>query len=251
MLDKFMHGFKGLLKPSARCGDDWDFSDRRKLVRLKCCFEVLIDGLDSPFRAQILDMGVLGMGLRCGRPLMSGDKIKVALLAPLEGVPSEPVDCQVVWAKPPDGSQVTYAGAAYCSPPLEMLQSWVNTVLYELGFTKNSIYSKRRYVRAECVLPGRLYEESRPGPQVVTCCNLGVGGALLEHNVAVPVGEHIALSIGPHRELPVLQAKGRVVRVNRDHQGFLLGVDFDELSSPKVRLLGLYLRALLRLDSAI
>ena len=243
MFEKLLKGYKGLVKAEP---GDWDFSDRRKLVRLKCRYEAKALSHGNLFDVEILDLGVLGLGLRSPRALELGEQLQLSLIHPLEG-PSEPVSCEVVWSRPPDSSGVTYAGATYNSEPEEMRRSWVNYVLHELGFTKDSIYSKRRYVRADCVLPGQLFRASHPGTNV-NFVNLGVGGTLLEYQGQLPMGEVIKLILGPHKDLPALMSGGKIVRIECEGQLFLHGIDFEELSSPKVKLLGLYLRALLSIE---
>jgi hypothetical protein len=84
---------------------------------------------------------------------------------------------------------------------------------------------------------------------IVRFLNLGVGGTLLEYGEAMPLGEDIKVSIGPFGELPLFKAEGTVVRVTPDGKTFLHGVDFKELTSTRLRLLGLYMRHLLKMES--
>ena len=235
MLSRLLKGFRSLIKPAPT--PDWDFSDRRTLVRVGCAYEVVGHSEGEIFASTVVDLGVLGLRLRTERILKVGKKIKLSWPEPPEGAVPEAVDCQVIW------SNASEAGLIYTGDAQAMRRSWVTDVLRELGFTPDSIYSKRRFVRADCLLTGQLSAGHEWSYMQVS--NLGIGGALLESGISFTGGDFLKLLIGPYEGLPLLSAGGRIVRVGRHEDTFLYGVEFEEMPSLQVERLGKYLRALL------
>ena len=241
MLGDLLHGFKGLIKADQ---PEWDFQDRRRLVRLKCQYNVKAEVEKTKFNCTVLDIGVLGLKLTCTHALQPGQIVRLTIPSPREGATRLPIDGRVVWAKVAGKNFLTQAGLVYASDANVMKCSWVNYILYEMGFKPDSIYSKRRFVRADCVLTGQVAEAGKP-PVEVKICNLGVGGALLGGRSEFAPGTQLTLHIGPQAPLPILCVSGQAVRVQSDRHGKLCGIEFDELSVADTKLLGKYLHALL------
>lgn len=240
----FLDGFRGLVRSKAP--EDWSYTERRNLVRLECQYE--IDGRTAAgkkFKGQIVDMGLKGMKLRTFEQVKAGDLLSITYPVPILEVPLDTLSCRVLWSKTRHRDYVLFAGLEYAEDEATMARSWVKYLLKQLGFSKERIYQRRKYVRADCFVPalmvhgagqtisGRLY-------------NLGVGGALIEANEPVPDGTEVELRIGPYEELPRFSIRARLVSRRPEARRFLHGLEFGDLSTSQLVCLGDYLFFLLR-----
>jgi hypothetical protein len=127
-----------------------------------------------------------------------------------------------------------------------MARSWVKYFLKELGFSNEMIYSKRRYVRAECFMDGKVtLKDGRSFP--VRLYNLGVGGALFELGQTLELGMDAELQVGPHEDLPPFVTSGKLVKAKKEGKLFLYGLEFDSsMAGSEVKILGRYLQHLLK-----
>ena len=242
MLKGFLKGFRSLVKGES---NDWNFEDRRRIVRLRCHYDVKAETNGKKFDATIVDMGLKGLRLRCFQALKVGSLVKVATPVPIVGAEAEEVVCEVVWNKQPERNFVTFAGMVYKSDDKTMGRSWVKYFLKELGFSQELIYSKRRHVRAECFMEGKLV--LRDGtPHKVRLYNLGVGGALVELGQALELQQTVELQVGPYEELPPFVASGKLVKVKKEGKLSLYGLEFGDLAGSEVKILGRYLQHLLK-----
>ena len=244
-----MAGFKHLFFPAPPSPDlaDVGFRERRKLVRLRCSYEVKVSYKDKKFKATVVDIGVQGLKLRTGQPLKVGDKLKLAAPSPISGTPSQPVEGKVAWVKSPGRSYLTYAGLVFTTSKEEMGQSWVKIFLKELGFTPKSIFTNRRFVRADCFLTckftipesGRVVTQAR-------VYNLGVGGMLLESPYDIPLKVPLEIEFAPPEGLSILTLVANPVKSVKDGKVRLIGFEFDDLSQPQLDILSKYLKKLLK-----
>lgn len=244
MFKAFLDGLKGLVKSSAP--EDWGYEERRQLVRLECQFD--IDGktdAGKKFKGQIVDMGMKGMKLRTFEQLKSGEVVHITYPVPIIEVPNATMRCKVLWTQTRARDYVLFAGLQYAEDEKTMARSWAKYVLKQLGFSKERIYQKRKYARAECFVPTKMAYE--PGKVVEgRLYNLGVGGALVECPEPLPDGMTVELRVGPYEDLPHFLLPGRVASRRAEARRFLHGIEFLELNASQTRVLGKYLFFLLR-----
>jgi c-di-GMP-binding flagellar brake protein YcgR len=242
MIRKLWEGLKSLRRGDA--ASDWDFAERRELVRLRCHLEVSYTVGSKVYFGQVVDMSLGGMLLRCLQPPTMGSLIDVTYDTPLEGATEKTVRCRVQWSKHRKADYVYFIGLSYHSSEEVLRRSWVKATLRDLGFRPERIFSKRKSVRVNCFIPvhlltgqgqaveGRLY-------------NLGAKGALLEAVTPVERGQSVSLAIGPYDKLPPFEVKARVVACEEVNRLQFLGVEFVGLSSAVNGRVASYLRTLL------
>lgn len=247
MFGALLTGFRGLLTRRVRQEEAPDFRERRKLVRLRCSYDVKAGLGDKKFKATIVDIGLQGLKLRTAQPLKVGEKVTLAPPNPVTGAAAGPVEAKVVWIKMPDRNFLTYAGLIFTADKETMARSWIKAFLKELGFTPKTIYSQRRFIRADCFLEAsyRLAGEERE--QTGRVYNLGVGGMLLESPQELTMGTPLELRLGPLEELPALELAGTLVQVRKEGAMRLYGVEFPlHEGAASLDLLARYLRRLLK-----
>lgn len=242
MLRKLFQGLRALRK-----GDDdpdWQYDERRELVRMRCHYDVEYKFRDKRHKGQIVDMSLGGMKLRCFQPPQVGDVVDVTYQVPAVNVQNQSVPCKVQWVRARERDFVQFVGLAYDASDEVLRQSWVKMVLKQLGFRPDKIFQRRKYVRAECFVPVRVVFE-RVKNFDGRLYNLGVQGALVEGPTDLDPGEIVELHIGPFEELPFFQVTGVVAQRTNQHKNYLLGVKFDEMSERATDCLGRYMRHLL------
>lgn len=242
MLKKLFQGLKALRK-----GDqdpDWEFDERRELVRLRCHYDVEYRFKDKRHKGIIVDMSLGGMKLRCFQPPAIGDTVEITYEVPAVNIQNQTVPCKVQWVRARDRDFVQFVGLAYDASDEVLRNSWVKMLLKQLGFRPDKIFQRRKYVRAECFVPVRVVYE-RVKSFEGRLYNLGARGALIEGQTAVEKGEFVELHIGPFEELPLFEGSGTVVQRTNQHKNVLLGVEFGELSDRATQKLGQYMRHLL------
>ena len=227
MVKDFLNGFLALVKGK---GSPWGFEERRSLVRLKCSYRSIYAHGENRFPGTITDLGEGGLALSSRDPLKVGQMIKV--FCPFVDVdgPNAPIEGEICWTR--ELGELTNAGLRFTVTS----HSWVFSVLQLLGFSSLSSRSKRRWVRAECKLPARV------GDHEVQVENLGVGGALVKAKPALAVGA-ATITVGPYLKFEALKVEGTLGETRDDG---LQAFEFRELDGSQLKLLGLYLKALLR-----
>lgn len=242
MIRQLLRGFLSLVP---RPTEEWDFEERRKLIRLRCHYKCAMQSEGKKFDGIVLDMGVGGLRLRTFHGIKVGHKVLVHSPFHEVGEAGEPVECTVQWVHKPDRNLLTYAGCKYSSEGREMSKSWVKNVLKQLGFRPEFIRSKRKHVRAECFVEGSL-RRSDNARQEVRLHNVGVGGLLFEYRGVLPTGELQQVRIGPFEKLPGLDVTGKIVKARPEGKHFLYSLEFEELKPAQLRLLTVYLKTLMR-----
>lgn len=239
MIRKLWQGLRSL-----RRGDsdpDWEFDERRELFRMRCHFEV--EGVleQKVFPGQIVDMSLGGMKLRCFQKLAVGQSVLIScrIDVPCE----ETISCKVQWARTRDADGVTFSGLSYDESDIVLGNSWVKLVLKELGFRPDRLFQRRKYVRAECVIPAEL--SHREGRVVGRLYNLGARGALVECAQHFVPGEEVELRVGPLDKLNPLVLAGRVVKATPHNTEYLVAMKFTGVGPRAMDRLGKYLRHLL------
>jgi len=243
MLKKLLQGLRAFRK-----GDedpDWQYDERRDLVRIRCHFDVQYRFGSKRHQGQIVDMSLGGMKLRCFQPPEVGDTVDVIYTVPAVNVQNQSVPCKVQWVRSRERDFVQFVGLSYDASDDVLKNSWVKMLLKQLGFRPDKIFQRRKYVRADCFVPVRVVYQ-RVKSFDGRLYNLGIQGALVEGPVELIAGEPVELHIGPFEELPYFQLNANVVQHSKQHNNVMLGVKFEEdMSARATECLGRYLRHLL------
>jgi c-di-GMP-binding flagellar brake protein YcgR len=242
MLRKLLQGLRGLRKGNQ--DPDWQYDERRDLVRMRCHYEVQYKYGSKKHQGLIVDMSLGGMKLRCFQPPQIGEIVEVSYNVPAVNIQNQMVPCKVQWVRARERDFVQFVGLAYDASDEVLSKSWVKMLLKQLGFRPDKIFQRRKYVRAECFVPVRVVYQ-RVNIFEGRLYNLGVKGALVEGQTELPPGEFVELQIGPFEELPYFTVTGTVAQQQRQHKNVMLGVHFDEMSDRATDCLGRYLRHLL------
>lgn len=251
MFQGLLAGFKSLFSGSPPPGeskglDQMGFRERRKLVRLRCSYEVRVVHKGKKFKATIVDVGVQGLKLRTGQRLAVGDKVELAPPGPIQGTVGNPVEGKVVWTKAPGKGYSQYAGVLFVTKKEEMGQSWIKLFLRELGFTPKSIFTHRRFVRADCFLDARYKPPEASREIIGRVYNLGVGGMLLESPYDLPMKEPVVMEFLPPEGLKPMRLTGYPIKAKREGTMRLICLEFRNLNDDELEQLGRYLKQLLK-----
>lgn len=225
--------------------------ERRRLIRLRCDYQVQCVVDQEQFSARVIDMGLNGMRLRLDHKLKPGSTIFVYHPSRPDKVENEYVLCLVRWCRKTHNGEDMEAGLQYADTPGNMRRSWVKFLLKELGFDERAIYTRRKSIRAEARLQGVLLAEDGRESEG-TVLNLGAGGALFEAAAGWSSGTRVRLRVGPYGRLRALELPGVVLHAKRsdDSAPFLLSIRFVDLKSSQVRGLGQYVLQLLKAATA-
>lgn len=224
MLDKILDGIRSLVGRESK--QELDFVEKRKLVRLRCHYDINFEMNNKNYKGAIMDMGMKGLKLRTSEVLKVGQKLRIFTPQPISDAPSDPVDCTVVWVRRPDKNFLTFAGIKYTSTPEVMKRSWVKYYLKVLGFKTEMFFSKRTQIRMECYIEGKIQLEVGQPFKNVKVCNLCIGGALVEFYDTIPLQQEVTLHIGPTKGLPQIQANAQIVKSRQSGSAYHYGVQF-------------------------
>lgn len=242
MLKGLLSGIKALVRGGQ--DEDWDLSDRRELVRLQCHYDVEFVHRGKKHEGRIVDMGLKGMKLRGFRTMKKGEEVAVNYGLAIDAL-HETVNCKVLWCRQREKDYVTFVGLEYNEPDDRMRKSWVKCLLQELGFGKSKIYEKRKHVRADCFVPGRVvYGHAAAAKGQLQ--NLGVGGALVEIPQRLEVGADVELSIGPYEEIKQFSLNAKVVHCAKVLGKHQVSLQFQSISDQSFEKLSECLLYLLR-----
>ena len=242
MLKKLFQGLRALRK-----GDqdpDWEFDERRDLVRMRCHYDVEYKYKNKRHKGIIVDMSLTGMKLRCFQPPQVGDTVYITYEVPAVNIQNQTVPCKVQWVRARERDFVQFVGLSYDASDEVLKNSWVKMLLKQLGFSPDKIYQRRKYVRAECFVPVKVIYQ-RVQSMDGRLYNLGAHGALVEGRIALNVGELVELEVGPFEDLPPFRVTGTVVQRTNHHKNSMHGVKFSDLSDQTTQVLGRYMRHLL------
>ncbi len=209
----------------------WSYSDRRRLLRVDCSFEVEVRKDRETIKAEVRNMGLGGLQVLCHGLLEKGESIQVRLPNTKAPVRYDTVTCQVRWSQ--KSGPVTLVGLHFTEDESYMTRSWVFHTLKALGREAARVYQKREAVRVDCVLPATLKvgKEQRSA----RLRDLGLNGARVESEGAViEHGTLLKLRFGPYQRLPRVSVFGEVILV-RGHRVPHYGLKFNrfEEGSPE------------------
>ncbi len=224
-----------------------DLKDRRQQVRFSCRYEVEVKTPQDIFRCVLRDLGPGGALLETEHPLAVGQLLKLSYRP--KGIPlgRQRLKSQVVWVSD------NLAGVQFVDLEENIRLSWAMQLLTELGYNERS--SRRRSIRVDCKLPAVVRianpePESPAGDIKGEVLNIGTGGVLL--HIPTPIKEKsiIYLAIGPHKELPIANLLGRVLRcrTGSEQTGWLHSIRFMNKEGPEVDTIKLYVTNILQSD---
>ncbi len=224
-------------------------AERRKKLRVRTYIRLEISSDEGMGSAIVTDLSLDGMRLRCNRPFKDQERVEVFFPDQSDPEHTGSVRCRAVWLKTlgQTGRNSYEAGLSFEDSRENMKRSWVKYVLEQLGFDESKTFQKRKYLRAQGVIPARIFTVAHPESLVGEVVNLGVGGALMAMDHPLERDSQIHCEICLWRILPALRLPCKVmsVREDSDHEGegppmylhslLFLGMDTDE-----VKLLGNY-----------
>ena len=223
-------------------------SERRRLVRLSCEYDVNCYQGNQIFHATIQDISLGGMKIEVTKQLEQGSELEVSNPNPTEGKGDQRVTAQVRWFRVNNAGKAE-AGLQFVDPPEVLGRSWVVSLLNRVGM-QSQVFNQRKYTRAVADFPvdiisndGEVYEGR--------CVDLGLGGALVDTAPVFEEGDTLlfrCLSFGIHGKL---EAKSKVVKVKEmtDDYG-TYALEFYNLDAATTKLLGRYVVDLLKLGRA-
>lgn len=224
--------------------------ERRRLIRLRCDYQVQCVVDQTSLTARIADMGLNGMRVRLAQKLKPGSKIFVYHPSrAVDKVEEEYVLCEVRWCRRRRDSDELEAGLKYADITGNMRRSWVKFLLKELGFDERAIYTRRKLIRADASMTGELISED--GQRLEgTLVNLGAGGALFESSKSFHPTCKVRMTVGPLGKLRSLEVSGVILHIRPNSEGKLhTSIRFEDLKAAQVKLLGQYVVQLLRMIS--
>lgn len=240
MLAKIFDGIRSLIGGPVHPNPD--LKEQRKLVRLRCHYDVKYEMNGKKFGAVIMDMGMKGLKIRCSEKLKVGDVLRISTPTTITDAPSDPVDCKVVWTRRPDNNFLTFAGLTYCSSADVMKRSWIKYFLKVLGFRTEIFFSKRQKVRIDCYVPGKVQSDPAKPFREMKVVNLSIGGALIEFYDEIPLGAPLTLEIGPAKDLQPFTAKAQAIKTAKVGGLYQYGVEFTQISAHEMRNLTAFLK---------
>lgn len=234
MFGQIVEGLRSLvINPKATT-----LEERRRMARIQCNFPVRVRAGSKYLQARVTNLGVEGMRLKGANSFPKGTQVTVVYQHQSSFEELSSVDGVVAWARKDHRSGEQLMGIRY-----EYTQrNWVDFVLGLLGLNDESVFQRRRYVRAEGLMPGKLSVPGRIPPQKCWVLNLGLGGALVDSPMMIGPGSTVQVDLGPMKGMRPLSLLGQVkeARESDSGQSFQLGLEFSNLDVNRSRALGRY-----------
>jgi hypothetical protein len=232
MFAQIIEGLKSLIISSRAT----TLEERRRMARIQCNFPVRLSMGHHHVPARVTNLGVEGMRLRAKHGFPKGSPVTVVYQHQSSYEELSSVHGMVAWNRRDPRTGERLMGIRY-----EYTQrNWVDFVLGLLGLNDDTVFQRRKFVRAEGMLPGKLSVPGRIPPQRCWVLNLGLGGALVDSPTMVGPGRTLKLELGPLKPLKPLplMATVREAREADSGQSFHLGVEFTDLDAARTRSLG-------------
>ncbi len=234
MFSQLVDGLRSLVLSSKAT----TLEERRRMARIQCNFPVRVRSGSKYLQARVTNLGVEGMRLKGPQSFPRGTPVTVVYQHQSSFEELSSVEGTIAWARRDARSGEQLMGIRY-----EYTQkNWVDFVLGLLGLNDDSVFQRRRFVRADGLMPGKLSVPGRIPPQKCWVLNLGLGGALVDSPTMVGPGSTVQLDLGPTKGLRQLALLGRVkeAREADSGQSFQLGLEFSNLDINRSRALGRY-----------
>lgn len=241
-LARLLSSIKFLVEP------DLPVEDRRGGGRLECLLSTsLVTESGDSHDCIVLDVSRRGLRIRTTRSLGKG--VSVALKPPEPFAQSHALlMARVMWSRKDDGGHGYLAGLLL-PPGTEHEESWLESYLLSRGFSASGP-QRRKYLRAESELPGRLIRKDNSAVHVMVL-NLGLGGALIRSDEELEKMSPFRLHIGPYGNLAELELAGTVLRKTGEVEPYHIHSSrFGPLEARRHELLKGYITSLLRQNRA-
>lgn len=215
----------------------FDLAERRRRVRVRCYVRVQLQDGKQQAGAVVTDIGMEGVRLKTPLPLEPEQQVVLVYPDETQGNELGKVVCRTVWVK--QARDQSIAGLTYSDTRENMRRSWVKYVLEELGFDEKRTFQRRKLIRAQGEVPARVFADQAFGGKVL---NLGLGGALLQCDEPLAIGQEVELEICLWRILPALKLGCKVVASREEAPGGprLHSMLFSGLAPEQIKLLGNY-----------
>lgn len=228
-------------------------AERRKKLRIRTYLRLEITISSTTASATIINLSMEGVRLRTSFPVEEGDRVEISFPADFESSHTKSVTCRAVWVTTLGSpGRMTYeVGLNFEDSRENMQNSWVRYVLEQLGFDENKTFQKRKYFRAQGIVPARIFTAQTAESHTAEVINLGIGGALLSSERALEPDSSIHCEICLWRILPALRLSCKVIAVREDEASdgttprFLHSLLFLSMDMAQVKLLGNYVIFLL------
>lgn len=199
--------------------ENWDGSDRRESLRVRCNFEVQVTGTHCSFLAKAVDLGPTGLRVECRgafpSSLKKGGALQIKHLNCPMDCERETVKARVAWATPKNPG--LFQCAALFDDEVENLKkSWVRSILARA--IKQSPKQKRKYLRVRC--DWTVAAQINGKAAQVQLRDLSMQGARLELPAEISERDRIILDIKG------LILPGSIRRVSKTGGTYMIGVDF-------------------------
>lgn len=216
-------------------------AERRNTTRVDCCYQVECTGPPGTFKASVTNMGLGGMRLLTEEELRPEDCLNIQQTDMGWGS----LSVRVVWCRPRASGDNFEAGVVYRDGLQELENSWVKGALQRLGFETNSLYERRRTLRARTQVEAGL----KVAGKMYTCTmlDLGLGGALVETAKSIAgIQEGASVSLEVHLQgaepLAARIVYSRTMPNDAQQHGLCFAAD--RLTQAQARLVEGYLQAL-------
>lgn len=166
----------------------------RKVVRLRCNYQVRCSMYGQRFTAKVVDMGLKGMRLELPCRVERGQLLSVQYDGPFGCYDLDTVQASVVWSHLVPATQTSIVGVCYTNPPAYLERSWVKHLLRVFDLEHVTPHDRRRHVRVPVTMLATIDSAAMNDVQAKAVLrDIGLGGALLECEVEVPVGASVRI----------------------------------------------------------
>lgn len=203
------------------------------MARVQCSFPVTCHLHGREFGVTVRNMGLEGMLLDVPLRVEPGQILSLTYDQMANCFAYATVRVRVVWSRQKPFTRLSEAGVAYVETGTIIENSWVRHLLRVFDLDHLSARERREDIRVPVALPGRVAVRDESGafgdPILGLVNDLGIGGALFETDVDIPIGTAVLIGIGPMEDGNQLACEGHVVRrAGRSPQGKqFLGIRFD------------------------
>lgn len=211
--------------------------ERRRCSRLYCHYEAALETGSQTANAAVIDLSPAGLGLMVEKKIAKGSLVR--LLSPQSLPGFAPVQCLVRYCR-------AYRERFRVGLELrsDLISSWLNPALKEVGLSGTHLEQKRRYVRAQTSLPIEV-RNWKGDFELGTLLDLSRGGALLRTLTVWEIGEVLRLILGPVGYLPTLHLRAVALNQRPDGQHWLVNVNFVDIAGTNLSRLDRYIKAIL------
>ena len=225
--------FGSLLKKSP----DWDGGERRQAFRVRCDFEIEIQGPGCSYLAACKDAGPHGLRLRVRGPwvkkvLKRGQPVALRFVQPLYEAELDTVGGAIRWVRR-EGEQMFTLAVGFHDSIDNLRRSWVKPILQK-AFKADSRRNQRQYMRARCQLAGKATIEGQKVDIKVT--DVSTSGARLSALQPLNVGTVFEV------EFEKVVQRAIVRRCQPDYGVYRIGVSFSPDPAARAKLLTLVKR---------